>query len=331
MIKINKMNSLKLGLASALGILVIATLASASIVFAQMGDNPDNPTNSNAGNYGVSLTCDFSNLETEAYPAKDLGWITSLSIASIPGAIGDFDQFREITEEFDFEALLLREDGPDFSLVVHEGISVDDLLDQLRDQGLVLLSSSGYELLSEDDIAQDIDGWIRLQYESASQAFVCLNNLSAEDQRALASALIGQDYFPIVATQLGVSEENVRNALNQFVAELMEEEQNASDFGIDDISQALPYLAADMGVTSAALIGALGEAALVLRESYDAMGEEELIKLMVARVAATGLISSDDADDVSQWIDLLEDGFVDLGGFDFLLDIELDAIGGILD
>ena len=328
MIKINKMNSLKLGLASALGILVIAALASASFVFAQMGDNP---TNSNSGNYGVSLTCDFSNLETEAYPAKDLGWITSLSIASIPGAIGDFDQFREITEEFDFEALLLREDGPDFSLVVHEGISVDDLLDQLRDQGLVLLSSSGYELLSEDDIAQDIDGWIRLQYESASPASVCLNNLSAEDQRALASALIGQDYFPIVATQLGVSEENVRNALNQFVAELMEEEQNASDFGIDDISQALPDLAADMGVTSAALIGALGEAALVLRESYDAMGEEELIKLMVARVAATGLISSDDADDVSQWIDLLEDGFVDLGGFDFLLDIELDAIGGILD
>ena len=65
LMRISKMNSLKLGLASALGILVIATLASASLVFAQMGDNP---TNSNTGSYGVSLTCDFSNLETEAYP-----------------------------------------------------------------------------------------------------------------------------------------------------------------------------------------------------------------------------------------------------------------------
>ena len=321
MIKINKMNSLKLGLASALGILVIATLASASIVFAQMGDNP---TNSNSGNYGVSLTCDYSDLEAGAYPATDFGWVTSLSIASVPGAIADFDQFQEITEELDLEALFANAEGRP------EGISVD-LLDQFQDKGLRLLSSSGYELLSEDDIAQDIENWVSRQPESASQAFVCLNNLSAEDQQALANALIGQDFFPIVATQLGISEENVRAALNQFVAELMEEEQNASDFGIDDISQALPDLAADMGVTSAALIGALGEAALVLRESYDAMGEEELIKLMVARVAATGLISSDDADDVSQWIDLLEDGFVDLGGFDFLLDIELDAIGGILD
>ena len=317
MIRINKKNSLKLGLASALGILVIAALASASFVFAQMGDNP---TSSNSGSYGVSLTCDFSNLETGTYPETDFGWVTSLSVASVPGVIADFDQFQEITEELDLDALFGNA----------EGISVD-LLDQFQDNGLVLLSSSGYELLSEDDIAQDIEDWVSRQPESASRAFACLNNLSAEDQQALANALIGQDYFPIVATQLGISEENVRNALNQFVVELMEDEQNASDFGHGDISQALSDLAADMGVTSAALIGALGEAALVLRESYDAMGEEELINLMVARVAATGLISSDDADDVSQWIDLLEDGFVDLGGFDFLLDIELDAIGGILD
>ena len=311
--RINKMNGLKLGLASALGILVIATLASASLVFAQVGDNP---TNSNTGSYGVSLTCDFSNLETEAYPVTGFGWHTSLSIAGVPGEIADFDQFREITEELDFEALFGNAEGGS------EGISVE-LLDQFRNRGLRLLSSSGYELLSEDDIAQDIENWVNSQPPaSISQAFVCLNNLSDEDQQALANALIGQDYFPIVATQLNISEEDVRAALNQFVTELMEEGQNDSDFGIGDISQALSDLAADMGVTSAALIGALGESALVLRESYEAMGEEELIKLMVARVAATGLISSDDADDVSQWIDLLEDGVFDLSGFNFLLDFD---------
>ena len=55
MMRINKTNYVKLGLTSALGILVVAMLASASLVFAQMDETPNT-----AGNYGVSLTCDAS-------------------------------------------------------------------------------------------------------------------------------------------------------------------------------------------------------------------------------------------------------------------------------
>ena len=322
LMRISKMNSLKLGLASALGILVIAALASASLIFAQMGDNP---TNSNTGSYGVSLTCDFSNLETEAYPVTGFGGLASLSVAS-----GQFDVSKifengeippeayEIIEaklgELDFEALLGNAEGR-----LPEGISVE-----LLDQGLKVLSGSSFGALSDDDIAefQAVKNWFSSQPEAASRAFACLNNLSDEDKQALANVLIGQDYFPIVATQLNISEEDVRSTLNEFVTELMEEEDADSDFGISNISQTLSDLAADMGVSRAALIGALGEAALVLGESYEAMDKVELIKLMVARVAATGLISSDEADAVSQWVDeipasLLEDGLhgFGLGGF----------------
>ena len=334
LMRISKMNSLKLGLASALGILVIAALASASLIFAQMGDNP---TNSNTGSYGVSLTCDFSNLETEAYPVTVTGFggPASLSVAS-----GQFDVskiFEAIDlEKIDFEELLGNAEGR-----LPEGISVE-----LLDQGLKVLSGSGFGALSDDDLAefQAVKNWFSSQPEAANRAFACLNNLSDEDKQALANVLIGQDYFPIVATQLNISEEDVRSTLNEFVTELMEEEDADSDFGISNISQTLSDLAADMGVSRAALIGALGEAALVLGESYEAMDEVELIKLMVARVAATGLISSDEADAVSQWVDeipasLLEDGlhgfglggfggFGGLGGFGFPGVIELDDVSG---
>ena len=325
LMRISKMNSLKLGLASALGILVIATLASASLVFAQMGDNP---TNSNTGSYGVSLTCDFSNLETEAYPVTGFGGPASLSVASgqfdvskifengeiPPEAYGIIEAFAIDLEEVDFEELLRNAEGR-----LPEGISVD-----LLDQGLKVLSGSSFGVFSDDDIAefQAVENWFSSQPEAANRAFACLNNLSDEDKQALANALIGQDYFPIVATQLGISEEDVRSTLNEFVTELMEEEEADSDYGISNISQTLSDLAADMGVSRAALIGALGEAALVLGESYEAMDKVELIKLMVSRAAATGLISSDEADAVSQWVDeipaaLLEDGLhgFGLGGF----------------
>ena len=347
LMRISKMNSLKLGLASALGILVIATLASASLVFAQMGDNP---TNSNTGSYGVSLTCDFSNLETEAYPVTGFGGPASLSVASGQFDVSKIFENGEIPpeayeiieaidlekidfEKIDFEKLFGNAEGG-----LPEGISVE-----LLDQGLKVLSGSSFGALSDDDLAefQAVKNWFSSQPEAANRAFACLNNLSDEDKQALANVLIGQDYFPIVATQLNISEEDVRSTLNEFVTELMEEEDADSDFGISNISQTLSDLAADMGVSRAALIGALGEAALVLGESYEAMDEVELIKLMVSRVAATGLISSDEADAVSQWIDeipasLLEDGlhgfglgkFGGLGGFGLPGVIELDSIGG---
>ena len=329
LMRISKMNSLKLGLASALGILVIATLASASLVFAQMGDNP---TNSNTGSYGVSLTCDFSNLETEAYPVTGFGGPASLSVASGQFDVSKIFENGEIPpeayeiieaidlEKIDFEELLGNAEGR-----LPEGISVE-----LLDQGLKVLSGSSFGALFDDDLAefQAVKNWFSSQPEAANRAFACLNNLSDEDKQALANVLIGQDYFPIVATQLNISEEDVRSTLNEFVTELMEEEDADSDFGISSISQTLSDLAADMGVSRAALIGALGEAALVLGESYEAMDEVELIKLMVLRVAATGLISSDEADAVNQWVDeipasLLEDGlhgfglgkFGELGGF----------------
>ena len=344
LMRISKMNSLKLGLASALGILVIATLASASLVFAQMGDNP---TNSNTGSYGVSLTCDFSNLEREAYGISvNLEELLGNAEGGLPEGISvellnqglkvlsgsDYD-INIDTEKLDLPALFGNAEGG-----LPEGISVE-----LLDQGLKVLSGSRFGALSDDDIAefQAVKNWFSSQPEAASRAFACLNNLSDEDKQALANVLIGQDYFPIVATQLNISEEDVRSTLNEFVTELMEEEEADSDYGISNISQTLSDLAADMGVSRAALIGALGEAALVLGESYEAMDEVELIKLMVSRVAATGLISSDEADAVSQWIDeipasLLEDGlhgfglgkFGGLGGFGFSRVIELDNIGG---
>ena len=342
--RISKMNSLKLGLASALGILVIATLASASLVFAQMGDNP---TNSNTGSYGVSLTCDFSNLEREAYGISiNLEELLGNAEGGLPEGISvellnqglkvlsgsDYD-INIDTEKLDLPALFGNAEGG-----LPEGISVE-----LLDQGLKVLSGSRFGALSDDDLAefQAVKNWFSNQPEAANRAFACLNNLSDEDKQALANVLIGQDYFPIVATQLNISEEDVRSTLNEFVTELMEEEDADSDFGISNISETLSDLAADMGVSRAALIGALGEAALVLGESYEAMDEVELIKLMVSRVAATGLISSDEADAVSQWIDeipasLLEDGlhgfglgkFGGLGGFGLPGVIELDSIGG---
>ena len=323
LMRISKMNSLKLGLASALGILVIAALASASLIFAQMGDNP---TNSNTGSYGVSLTCDFSNLETEAYGISiNPDELFGNAEGGLPEGISVelLEQGLKVLSSSDYDISI----NPDELVALFgnaegglpEGISVD-----LLDQGLKVLSGSSFGALSDDDFAefQAVKNWFRNQPEAANRAFACLNNLSDEDRQALANVLIGQDYFPIVATQLNISEEDVRSTLNEFVTELMEEEDADSDFGISNISQTLSDLAADMGVSRAALIGALGEAALVLGESYEAMDEVELIKLMVARVAATGLISSDEADAVSQWVDeipasLLEDGLhgFGLGGF----------------
>ena len=294
------------------------------------------------------MTCDFSNLEREAYGISiNLEELLGNAEGGLPEGISvellnqglkvlsgsDYD-INIDTEKLDLPALFGNAEGG-----LPEGISVE-----LLDQGLKVLSGSSFGVFSDDDIAefQAVKNWFSSQPEAANRAFACLNNLSDEDKQALANVLIGQDYFPIVATQLNISEEDVRSTLNEFVTELMEEEDADSDFGISNISQTLSDLAADMGVSRAALIGALGEAALVLGESYEAMDEVELIKLMVSRVAATGLISSDEADAVSQWVDeipasLLEDDFHGfglgkfgglLGGFGFPGAIELDDISG---
>ena len=164
------------------------------------------------------------------------------------------------------------------------------------------------------------------------RAFDCVRTLDDDDRRALAEVLIGQDYYPIVAMQLGVSEEEVRNALNGLADDLR---STTYDYSASELSRNLAEVAADLGVTRITLLGALSESVLLLGESRKDAGELETLKLTFARLGATGLISSDDVDAINQWLDewvagipesQLADGI--RGGFGLGFDDIGDALGG---
>ena len=164
------------------------------------------------------------------------------------------------------------------------------------------------------------------------RAFDCVRTLDDDDRRALAEVLIGQDYYPIVAMQLGVSEEEVRNALNGLADDLR---STTDDYSASELSRSLSEIAANLGVTRISILGVLAESALLLEESRENAGELETLKLTVSRLGATGLISSDDADAINQWLDewvagipesQLADGI--RGGFGLGFDDIGDALGG---
>ena len=100
--------------------------------------------------------------------------------------------------------------------------------------------------------------------------------------------------------QLGVSEEEVRNALNGLADDLR---GTTYDYPASELSRNLAEVAADLGVTRITLLGALSESVLLLGESRKDAGELETLKLTFARLGATGLISSDDVDAINQWLD----------------------------
>ena len=91
--RISKMNSLKLGLASVLGILVIVALASASVVFAQMDNNP---LNSNTGSledidsYGFE---DISSIGTKI-DALSVAGVDAQSLRPLNLGVADAEPFN---------------------------------------------------------------------------------------------------------------------------------------------------------------------------------------------------------------------------------------------
>ena len=355
MMRINKTNYVKLGLTSALGILVVAALASASLVFAQMDETPNT-----AGNYGVSLTCDASlatseiNLvplgllpsdeEAELTEAERLELVNNtlgvIDLDALPSDI-DVDEFKarlfersgltdvpytrpprsstrdtvEKVQEFSFYVVIDEEGETGEELIFgKEGYvvrGVEDTTVTLRITGLddgayVKLPPINFgdiilplELKLVDRVDDEVYGLPNLPY-TIRRAFDCVRTLDDDDRRALAEVLVGQDYYSIVAMQLGVSEEEVRNALNGLADDLR---GTTYDYPASELSRDLAEVAADLGVTRITLLGALSESVLLLGESRKDAGELETLKLTFARLSATGLISSDDVDAINQWLD----------------------------
>ena len=355
MMRINKTNYVKLGLTSALGILVVAALASASLVFAQMDETPNT-----AGNYGVSLTCDASlatseiNLvplgllpsdeEAELTEAERLELVNNtlgvIDLDALPSDI-DVDEFKarlfersgltdvpytrpprsstrdtvEKVQEFSFYVVIDEEGETGEELIFgKEGYvvrGVEDTTVTLRITGLddgayVKLPPINFgdiilplELKLVDRVDDEVYGLPNLPY-TIRRAFDCVRTLDDDDRRALAEVLVGQDYYSIVAMQLGVSEEEVRNALNGLADDLR---GTTYDYPASELSRNLAEVAADLGVTRITLLGALSESVLLLGESRKDAGELETLKLTFARLSATGLISSDDVDAINQWLD----------------------------
>ena len=350
MMRINKTNYVKLGLTSALGILVVAALASASLVFAQMDETPNT-----AGNYGVSLTCDASlatseiNLvpsdeEAELTEAKRLELVNNtlgvIDLDALPSDI-DVDEFKarlfessgptdvpytrpprsstrdtvEKVQEFSFYVVIDEEGetGEEF-ILGKEGYVVRGVEDTTVTVRITGLDDGAYvelppinsgdlilplELKLVDRVDDEVYGLPNLPY-TIRRAFDCVRTLDDDDRRALAEVLVGQDYYSIVAMQLGVSEEEVRNALNGLADDLR---GTTYDYPASELSRNLAEVAADLGVTRITLLGALSESVLLLGESRRDAGELETLKLTFARLVATGLISSDDVDAINQWLD----------------------------
>ena len=355
MMRINKTNYVKLGLTSALGILVMAALASASLVFAQMDE-----TSNTAGNYGVSLTCDASlatseinlvpvgllpsNEEAELTEAERLELVNNtlgvIDLDALPSDI-DVDEFKarlfersgltdvpytrpprsstrdtvEKVQEFSFYVVIDEEGETGEELIFgKEGYvvrGVEDTTVTLRITGLddgayVKLPPINFgdiilplELKLVDRVDDEVYGLPNLPY-TIRRAFDCVRTLDDDDRRALAEVLVGQDYYSIVAMQLGISEEEVRNALNGLADDLR---GTTYDYPASELSRDLAEVAADLGVTRITLLGALSESVLLLGESRKDAGELETLKLTFARLGATGLISSDDVDAINQWLD----------------------------
>ena len=351
MMRINKTNYVKLGLTSALGILVMAALASASLVFAQMGEDPDD-----AGNYGVSLTCDASlatseiNLvpvgllpsdeEAELTEAERLELVNNtlgvIDLDALPSDI-DVDEFKarlfersgltdvpytrpprsstrdtvEKVQEFSFYVVIDEEGETGEELILgKEGYVVRGVEDTTVTLRITGLDDGAYvklppinilplELKLVDRVGDEAYGLPYL-ISPIRRAFNCVRTLDGDDRRALAEVLVGQDYYPIVAMQLGVSEEEVRNALNGLADDLR---GTTYDYPASELSRDLAEVAADLGVTRITLLGALSESVLLLGESRKDAGELETLKLTFARLGATGLISSDDVDAINQWLD----------------------------
>ena len=350
MMRINKTNYVKLGLTSALGILVVAALASASLVFAQMDETPNT-----AGNYGVSLTCDASlatseinlvpsNEEAEITEAKRLELVNNtlgvIDLDALPSDI-DVDEFKarlfessgptdvpytrpprsstrdtvERVQEFSFYVVIDEEGetGEEF-ILGKEGYVVRGVEDTTVTVRITGLDDGAYvelppinsgdlilplELKLVDRVDDEVYGLPNLPY-TIRRAFDCVRTLDDDDCRALAEVLVGQDYYSIVAMQLGVSEEEVRNALNGLADDLR---GTTYDYPASELSRNLAEVAADLGVTRITLLGALSESVLLLGESRRDAGELETLKLTFARLVATGLISSDDVDAINQWLD----------------------------
>ena len=351
MMRINKTNYVKLALTSALGILVMAALASASLVFAQMGEDPDD-----AGNYGVSLTCDASlatseiNLvplgllpsdeEAELTEAERLELVNNtlgvIDLDALPSDI-DVDEFKarlfersgltdvpytrpprsstrdtvEKVQEFSFYVVIDEEGETGEELILgKEGYVVRGVEDTTVTLRITGLDDGAYvklppinilplELKLVDRVGDEAYGLPYL-ISPIRRAFNCVRTLDGDDRRALAEVLVGQDYYPIVAMQLGVSEEEVRNALNGLADDLR---GTTYDYPASELSRNLAEVAADLGVTRITLLGALSESVLLLGESRKDAGELETLKLTFARLGATGLISSDDVDAINQWLD----------------------------
>ena len=350
MMRINKTNYVKLGLTSALGILVVAMLASASLVFAQMDETPNT-----AGNYGVSLTCDASlatseinlvpsNEEAEITEAERLELVNNtlgvIDLDALPSDI-DVDEFKarlfessgptdvpytrpprsstrdtvEKVQEFSFYVVIDEEGetGEEF-ILGKEGYVVRGVEDTTVTVRITGLDDGVYvelppihsgdlilplELKLVDRVDDEVYGLPNLPY-TIRRAFDCVRTLDDDDRRALAEVLVGQDYYSIVAMQLGVSEEEVRNALNGLADDLR---GTTYDYPASELSRNLAEVAADLGVTRITLLGALSESVLLLGESRKDAGELETLKLTFARLSATGLISSDDVDAINQWLD----------------------------
>ena len=350
MMRINKTNYVKLGLTSALCILVVAMLASASLVFAQMDETPNT-----AGNYGVSLTCDASldtveinlvpsNEEAEITEAERLELVNNtlgvIDLDALPSDI-DVDEFKarlfessgptdvpytrpprrstrdtvEKVQEFSFYVVIDEEGetGEEF-ILGKEGYVVRGVEDTTVTVRITGLDDGAYvelppihsgdlilplELKLVDRVGDEAYGLPNLPY-TIRRAFDCVRTLDDDDRRALAEVLVGQDYYPIVAMQLGVSEEEVRNALNGLADDLR---GTTYDYPASELSRNLAEVAADLGVTRITLLGALSESVLLLGESRKDAGELETLKLTFARLGATGLISSDDVDAINQWLD----------------------------
>ena len=377
MMRISKTNYVKLGLTSALGILVVATLASASLVFAQMDETP-----STAGNYGVSLTCatSLATSEIEFIPVTLLSSAEEteaerLELVNKTLEVIDLDALSSEIDIDEFKALLLERSSSEDTIYtppIEEGTELSFNIDFVIDEGDK--AGEGYVVKSGEDATVTVrvsgldDGdritlptitldRVRIlpleiipvdrdEYEAYElpyltspipRAFDCVRTLDDDDRRALSEVLVGQDYYPIVAMQLGVSEEEVRNALNGLADDLR---GTTDDYPASELSRNLAEVAADLGVTRITLLGALAESTLLLSESREDAGELETLKLTFARLGATGLISSDDADAINQWLDErvagipesqladgIRDGF-DLGrsdGFDLFELLGLDA------
>ena len=91
--RISKMNSLKLGLASVLGILVIVALASASVVFAQMDNNPLNSNTGSLEDIDSSGFEDISSIGTKI-DALSVAGVDAQSLRPLNLGVADAEPFK---------------------------------------------------------------------------------------------------------------------------------------------------------------------------------------------------------------------------------------------